>query len=228
MKSEDESSVTFGLLNRLMDKRDKPSRTGGILPDIPPAGESGGMDHTAPDEYDIIRQCLEGDTDKFSILVERYKSMTYSLAYRMTGDQDAANDMAQESFISAFTGLKNFQYGSKFSTWLYQIVMNKCRDYLRAGKSRVSVDEISELRADPRETPEESASSHQMSDAVQKALNALSPEYREVIVLKHMEGLDYHEISQILGASVGALKVRAHRGREMLKDLLEQAGIDHE
>jgi RNA polymerase sigma-70 factor (ECF subfamily) len=206
-----------------MNKRDKPSGNEALLAGVLPAGTA----RTAPDEYDLIRQCLAGERDKFSILVERYKSMAYSVAYRMTGDQDAANDMAQESFLSAYTGLKHFQYSSKFSTWLYQIVMNKCRDYLRAGKNKVSVDEIAELRADPRETPEESASSRQMSGAVRKALGGLPPEYREVIVLKHMEGLDYHEMSQILGASVGALKVRAHRGRELLKDLLEKAGIDH-
>jgi RNA polymerase sigma-70 factor (ECF subfamily) len=152
----------------------------------------------------------------------------YSIAYRMLGDQDAANDMAQESFISAYTGLRNFQYGSKFSTWLYQILMNKCRDYLRSGKNRVSVDDIAELRSDPGDTPEQSTQAHQLRDAVQEALASLPPDYREVIVLKHLEELDYEEISKILGASVTALKVRAHRGREMLKIILERAGMHNE
>ncbi|HSB33924.1 MAG TPA: sigma factor, partial [Nitrospirota bacterium] len=66
-------------------------------------------ERTTSDEYDLIRRCLAGDTDRFSVLVDRYKSMMYSIAYRMLGDQDAANDMAQESFIAAFTGLGNFQ-----------------------------------------------------------------------------------------------------------------------
>jgi RNA polymerase sigma-70 factor (ECF subfamily) len=185
-------------------------------------------ERTTSDEYDLIRRCLEGDTDRFSLLVERYKAMMYSIAYRMLGDQDAANDMAQESFISAYTGLRNFQYGSKFSTWLYQILMNKCRDYLRSGKNKVSVDDIAELRTDPGDTPEQSAQAHQLRDAVQKALDGLPPDYREVIVLKHIEELDYDEISKILGASVTALKVRAHRGREMLRKILEQAGVNDE
>jgi RNA polymerase sigma-70 factor (ECF subfamily) len=154
--------------------------------------------------------------------------MLFSIAYRMLGDQDAANDMAQESFISAYTGLKNFRHGSKFSTWLYQILMNKCRDYLRAGRNKVSVDEIAEVRSDPTATPEETASSHQTRDAVQKALDGLPPDYREVIVLKHMEELDYQEISQILDANIPALKVRAYRGREMLRKLLEEAGMKNE
>jgi RNA polymerase sigma-70 factor (ECF subfamily) len=92
----------------------------------------------------------------------------------------------------------------------------------------VSVDDIAELRSDPRDTPEQSAQAHQIRDAVQKALGGLPPDYREVIVLKHIEELDYEEISKILGASVTALKVRAHRGREMLRNILEQAGIDYE
>jgi RNA polymerase sigma-70 factor (ECF subfamily) len=177
------------------------------------------------DEHELIRQCLNGDADKFSLLVDRYKSMMYTIAYRMLGDQDAANDMAQESFISAYTGLKDFRHGSKFSTWLYRILMNKCRDYLRSGKNKISIDEIAELRSDPKDTPEEAASTHQVSDAVQKALDGLPPEYREVIVLKHMEELDYREISQILGASVAALKVRAYRAREQLRGVLEKAGM---
>jgi RNA polymerase sigma-70 factor (ECF subfamily) len=195
---------------------------------VPPSSLELKMNSPAADDYDIIRQCLAGDRDRFSILVERYKSMLFSLAYRMLGDQDAANDMAQESFISAYVGLKDFHHGSKFSTWLCQILMNKCRDYLRAGKNKVSVDEIADLRSDPKATPEETASAHQTSDAVQKALDGLSPEYREVIVLKHLEELDYHEISQILGASIPALKVRAYRGREMLRKLLDKAGMNNE
>jgi RNA polymerase sigma-70 factor, ECF subfamily len=185
-------------------------------------------ERTTSDEYDLIRRCLAGDTDRFSVLVDRYKSMMYSIAYRMLGDQDAANDMAQESFIAAYTGLGNFQFGSKFSTWLYQILMNKCRDYLRAGKNKVSVDEIAELRSDPGDTPEQAAQAHELGDAVQKALDGLPPDYREVIVLKHIEELDYDEISKIVGASVAALKVRAHRGREMLKNILERAGMKNE
>src|SRR5512144_3148463 len=136
-------------------------------------------ERTTSDEYDLIRRCLAGDTDRFSILVDRYKSMMYSIAYRMLGDQDAANDMAQESFIAAYTGLKNFHHDSKFSTWLYQILINKCRDYLRSGMNRVSVDDIAELRSDPRDTPDRPALQHELSDVVQKALKGLPPDYRE-------------------------------------------------
>ena len=182
-------------------------------------------DAMAQDESFIIRQCLDGDTDQYAVLVDRYKSMAYNIAYRMLGDADAANDMAQESFISAYAALKDFKQGSKFSSWLYRIVVNKCRDYLRSRRETVPVEEIAEIRAGDTMTPEQAMSSRQTGDAIQEALSALPAEYREVIILKHIEELDYREIADILDVRLGALKVRAHRGREMLKKLLVGMGV---
>ena len=138
-----------------------------------------------------------------------------------------AEDVAQESFIAAYQGLKDFKFGSRFSTWLYTIVMNKCRDHLRSKKPGVSIDDIAEVRPDFKPSPEEQASSHQTGEIIQDVLNALPPEYREVIILKHVQDLDYTEIAEILGISVGTLKVRAHRGREMLKRAIEKLGVSH-
>jgi RNA polymerase sigma-70 factor (ECF subfamily) len=104
-------------------------------------------------------------------------------------------------------------------------VVNKCKDHLRTERDTVQVDEISDIVPSRERTPEQTASSRQTGDAIQKALNSLPNEYREVILLKHIEELDYREISDILGVSVNALKVRAHRGREMLKELLEGIGV---
>jgi len=176
------------------------------------------------EEHKIIQRCLEGDPEQYALLVDRYKAMAYNIAYRMVGDSDIAKDMSQESFISAYASLERFQYGSRFSSWLYRIVVNKCKDHMRAERDTVQVDEISDIVPSGARTPEHNLSSRQTGDMIQKALNALPEEYREVIVLKHMEELDYREISDILGVSVNALKVRAHRGREMLKELLEKVG----
>jgi len=184
--------------------------------------------HSSLEEERIIRQCLDGDTDAFSVLVERYKIMAYTVAYRIVGDADSANDAAQDSFIAAFTSLKNFRFGSKFSTWLYSIVVNKCRDRLRAEKDTVPVDDIRELRADPAGTPEQRALEGETRSEVQSALAELPTDYREILVLKHIQGLAYAEMAEILGASVAALKVRAHRGREMLRAVMEKAGIVYE
>ena len=176
------------------------------------------------EERKIIQLCLEGDSEQYALLVDKYKAMAYNIAYRIVGDADIAKDMAQESFISAYASLERFQYGSKFSSWLYRIVVNKCKDHLRAERDTVEVDEISDIVPSKERTPEQTVSSRQTGDVIQQALNSLPEEYRDVIVLKHIEELDYREISDILGVSVNALKVRAHRGREMLRELLEKMG----
>ncbi len=178
----------------------------------------------AAGEQEIIRQCLSGNREQYAVLVERYKDMACNIAWRMVGDSDLALDMAQESFIAAYSGLRGFRHGSRFSSWLFRIVMNKCRDHLRGRRETVPVDAL--LGRPGRElTPEQSLSARQTSDAVQLALDRLPVEYREVIVLKHIEELGYGEIAEILGDSVNALKVRAHRGRVMLRHLLEGAGV---
>ena len=180
-----------------------------------------------PDEEEIIRRCLDGEGDRFAVLVERYRNMAYTVAYRMLGDPDKANDAAQDGFIAAYTSLRNFRFGAKFSTWLYRIVVNKCRDQLRNDCHTVPIDEIADVRADPARTPEQAASSREVRDSVQAALALLQPDYREVLVLKHIQGLDFEEISEITGAGVPALKVRAHRAREMLRAVMEKAGNDN-
>jgi len=177
------------------------------------------------EEHDIIKKCRDGDGDAYAILVDRYQSLAYTVACRMLGDAETANDIAQESFISAYEGLRHFRFGSKFSSWLTSIVLNKCRDHLRSRRPTVGVDEIAEIRETGRRNPEQEAMAGESADAVQKALNCLPPDYREAVILKHIEELDYQSISEILGVSVAALKVRTHRGREMLKGLLERSGV---
>jgi RNA polymerase sigma-70 factor (ECF subfamily) len=177
------------------------------------------------DEHDVIRKCLSGNSEQYSLLVDRYKDMAYNVAYRLLGDGDAAKDVAQESFISAYTALGEFRQGSKFSSWLYRIVVNRCKDLLKVRRETVAVDDICDVVAARERTPEQAVSTHETCDAIQKALARLPLDYREVIVLKHMEELGYDEIGGILGVSVPALKVRAHRGREMLRQVLESMGV---
>jgi RNA polymerase sigma-70 factor (ECF subfamily) len=177
------------------------------------------------DEYALIKECVNGNNETYAVLVERYKNMVYNIAYRMIGEADAAKDMAQESFIAAYLGLKDFRHDAKFSSWLYRIVMNKCRDYLKARKDIVPVDEIIEFTPGKEANPEQTVSSRQTADVIQRALGRMPAQFREVIVLKHLEELDYEEIAGILGESVNALKVRAHRGREMLRGILEEMGV---
>ncbi|HEX9020233.1 MAG TPA: sigma-70 family RNA polymerase sigma factor [Nitrospirota bacterium] len=180
-----------------------------------------------PDEEAIIHQCLDGNADSYSVLVERYKTMVYNVAFRMVGDADTAKDIAQESFLAAYKGLRQFKFESKFSSWLYRIVLNKCRDHLRLAKETVTTDDIATVRPDPGPSPEQAVAARQNTDILQRALKQLPADYREVLILKHIEGLDYQEIAAITGAGIPALKVRAHRGREMLRKVLEQSGVTH-
>ena len=184
-------------------------------------------EQTQTEEFAIIRECRSGRSEQYAVLVDRYRSLAYNLAFRMVGDADAAQDLSQEGFIAAFQGLKEFKFNSRFSSWLYAIILNKCRDHLRARRPNASVEDLLEVPPDRDPSPEERAVSRQTWDIVQDALDGLPLEYREVLVLKHVQELEYQEISELLGIGIGALKVRAHRGREMLKEKLEAAGVTY-
>ena len=183
------------------------------------------MDDIQSEEYSIIKQCMDGNAEIYAILVERYKDMIYNMAYRMLGDTEAANDIAQESFISAYVALKDFKSSSKFSSWLCSITINKCRDYLRSRKDTISIDEIAEISTSKIATPENALYEKQAEQNIQAALSALPGDYREAIIFKHIEGLDYREMENVLGVNANVLKVRTHRGRKLLKELLKERGI---
>ena len=170
----------------------------------------------------IIERCLKGDRDIYALLVDKYQQMVYTLAFRMLGDEAAAKDAAQESFISAYLSLRRFRREAKFSSWLTSIVLNKSRDMLRGRKDTVSVEDMENVLPGHDDDPEARLRRKQSEDILQKALNKLPDEYREVIVLKHIRGLNYGEIAQTAGVSEGALKIRAWRAREMLRFLLKE------
>jgi RNA polymerase sigma-70 factor (ECF subfamily) len=176
-------------------------------------------------EDDIIGRCLKGRREEYALLVDRHKDMAFNIAYRMLGDEDAAKDMAQESFIAAYAGLKEFRREAQFSSWLCRIIINKCKDFLKSRHETVDLQDVEEIIPARTRTPEQAVCANQSGDLIQKALARLPVDYRTVIVLKHMEELSYDEIAGILGVSVPALKVRAHRGREMLKQVLESMGV---
>lgn len=177
------------------------------------------------EEQSIVRQCIGGRQEAYAVLVRRYQEMVYNVAYRMVGDTEAAKDIAQESFISAYSGLRGFRSDARFSTWLYRIVMNKCQDHLRKERPHVPVEEMAESVASTRNNPEQELRRSQTIARLQSALDLLPAGYREVIILKHMEGLSYEEMEKVLGVKAGALKVKTHRAREMLKKVMKEEGI---
>jgi RNA polymerase sigma-70 factor (ECF subfamily) len=180
-----------------------------------------GAGKTAPDEHELLARSLRRDPDAFGQLVERYASSIVSLAYRMVGERADAEDLAQETFLAAFKALPTFRADAKFSTWLYRIAMNKCKDWLRARRAAQGAleaeaeDLFAELAVDPA-TPERALSQRQVADHLERAIQKLPPLYREAFVLKHVEGLDYEEMEQIVGVHRDTLKMRVYKARTQL------------
>jgi RNA polymerase sigma-70 factor (ECF subfamily) len=182
------------------------------------------------DERAIIARCLAGDRRAYGALVERYRVLVHDLVFRMLGDAAEAEDVAQEAFVKAYLALRDFRGESRFSTWVCRIALNRCKDLLRKQRrapwSRSRNEDESDVAevADERETPVHSAERCEREAALQRALARLPVKYREVIVLRHIEGMELHEIGRVLGIAVGAVKVRAFRAREMLRSLLQSEG----
>ena len=187
------------------------------------------IDHGRPDdEAKLIARSLKQDSDAFGQLVERYATVIVNLAYRMVGDRTEAEDLAQETFVAAFKALPRFRADSKFSTWLYRIAANKCKDWLRAkrpgqGVQDVDVDEVLDAGVAAEErTPERLLSQQQVAAQLDRAIQRLPPLYREAFVLKHVEGLSYEEMQEIVGVNADTLKMRVYKGRlQLSRELAE-------
>lgn len=186
------------------------------------------VDHRgSADEAKLIARSLTQDSDAFGQLVERYATVIVNLAYRMMGDRAEAEDLAQETFVAAFKSLPKFRAESKFSTWLYRIAANKCKDWLRAkrpgqGVYDVDVEDVLDGRVVEERTPERLLSQQQVAAQLDRAIQRLPPLYREAFVLKHVEGLSYEEMQEILGVNTDTLKMRVYKGRlQLSRELAE-------
>lgn len=179
-------------------------------------------DHdAAPDDAQLITRSLRQDHEAFGQLIDRHASAIVNLAFRMVGNRAEAEDLAQETFLTAFKALATFRADSKFSTWLYRIGANKCKDWLRAkrpgqGLYDVDADEALDRHVAEHRTPEVLLSQQQVALELEQAIQRLPPLYREAFVLKHVEGLSYEEMEQILGVSGDTLKMRVYKGRVQL------------
>lgn len=183
-------------------------------------------------EQELVHSAQKGDTSAFGQLVEAHQSKIYSLCYRMTGNAEDAADLTQEVFLSAWRSLSRFQEQSSFGTWVYRMATNASIDFLRREKRRqvlsMTMEEDSEERQ--AQVPDERYSPHRLLEqkearqAVADALAALSPEHRQALVLREMEGLSYQEIGQLLDLEEGTVKSRIARARLALKDFLQKDG----
>jgi RNA polymerase sigma factor (sigma-70 family) len=184
------------------------------------------------DESGLIQDAVSGDLDAFNRLVLAYQDMVYNQAYRMMGDVDAAEDATQEAFISAFRNIRSYRGGS-FRGWLLRIVTNACYDELRRRQRRPAVplepltsddEEIESPSwiADTGELPEESALRSELGIAIQNCLDELPDEFRAMVVLVDVQGLNYQEAAEIIGKPVGTVKSRLSRARVRMRDCLQK------
>lgn len=173
----------------------------------------------------LISRARTGDREAFSALVEQYRDNVYRLAYRMCGNEYDADEAAQEAFVAAWRALPNFRGDAKFSTWLYRLTTNAAIDVMRREKRHQTIGDGEMIEvADESDSPQETVERTEQQEAVQKALATLSDEYREVLLLRYMEELDYAEIAEVLKLPSGTVKSRINRAKAALKTALLKSG----
>jgi RNA polymerase sigma-70 factor, ECF subfamily len=186
------------------------------------------------DEPALILAAKEGDLASFNCLVLTYQDLVYNQAYRMMGEPEPASDAAQDAFIAAYRSLKTFRGGS-FKAWLLRIVTNLCYDELRRRKRRPTtplepMDDAGEevespaWLTDPGELPEDTLDRNELGNAIQSCLNNLPDDFRTVVVLVDLQGMDYTEASDVIGKPLGTIKSRLARARLRLRDCLQAFG----
>jgi RNA polymerase sigma-70 factor, ECF subfamily len=181
-------------------------------------------------ESALIQDAQRGDLDSFNSLVLHYQDVVFNTAIRILGDDDLAADATQEAFISAFRSIASYRGGS-FKAWLMRTVTNACYDELRRQKRRPTIplepetndgDEMDSPRwlADPNMTPSEKAEASELEHAIQHCLEALPTEFRTVVVLADIQGMDYSEVASASRVPLGTIKSRLARARLRLRECL--------
>jgi RNA polymerase sigma-70 factor (ECF subfamily) len=182
-------------------------------------------------EPDLIQAAQRGNLDAFNTLVLAYQDMLFNTALRIMGDEDQAADATQEAFISAFRALNGYRGGS-FRAWLLRTVTNACYDELRRRKRRPTVplepvtDDDEEMEtprwlADPNASPEEQFDQAELEHAIQHCLEALPVDFRVVVVMADIQGLDYSEVAAAVRTPLGTVKSRLARARLRLRECLQ-------
>jgi RNA polymerase sigma-70 factor, ECF subfamily len=185
------------------------------------------------EDLPIIINCRNGDNEAFQALVERYQKKMLNIAYRILDDYEDACDVVQESFISAYRALSKFRGDSTFSAWLAAIVMNHSRNRLKQKKTRACRECVFlDTPKDPenervlfelpseKESAQERLEKMEVERKVQDCINTLSDDYKDVVVLRDIQGFSYEEISTVLKLSDGTVKSRLFRARDSLRDCL--------
>ncbi|MFQ6057676.1 MAG: sigma-70 family RNA polymerase sigma factor [Anaerolineae bacterium] len=181
-------------------------------------------------EGELIARTLEGDKGAFGALVQRYEGAIFNMAYRMTGQREAARDLAQETFLRAYRALGSFQQDKPFAPWLYRIAINLCLNWQKKRRlPQVSLDlplataegEVALELPDETAAPEVVFARREFQARLRQEIAALPPDFRAVIELRHFEELSYQEMAQVLDVPLSTVKTRLFRARRMLRDRVE-------
>jgi RNA polymerase sigma-70 factor, ECF subfamily len=175
-------------------------------------------------DEELVARSIGGDSESFNELVLRWERPIYALAYRTIGREEDARDVCQETFLRAFRALPGFRGQAKFSSWLYRIALNLCRDWIRRERRTPIVQppedvDVMELAAasEPSESIEDLVARKDLSRAVERAMALLPDEQRTAIVLKEYHGLTFQEIAELLGCPLSTVKTRLYQGLTVLR-----------
>jgi len=191
------------------------------------------MDQLPPAELArLCQRTLPDDTRAFEALVARYKKNVFATAYRILGNRPDAEDVAQESFLKIYKGIRDLAEPATLTTWIYRITTRTCFDFIESKKRRsgtVSLESGGEGESEPAAytdkstpTPEDAALRHELRKCLEKALASLDADGRSVIVLRDLEDRSYQEIAEVLAVGLSAVKMRIHRARLAFQRLLDQ------
>lgn len=177
-------------------------------------------------DIQIIEQIKNGDQQKYSLLVDRYSAMVFGIVKQYVSDQSTVEELAQEIFVKIFERISDFKSKSRFSTWLYSVARNHCRDYAknirRKNKSFDQMADQYEQQAGSVESPEQDFLRNEWSQILDKGLETITPEYAEAFLMKYRAGMPYGVMAEQLGASKTALRQRVFRAKKELKTFIQQ------
>lgn len=182
-------------------------------------------------ENQLIKEAKAGNVEAFEELVKQCEKKVFNIAYKMMGNYDDANELAQEAFIRAYKSINKFKEDSLFSTWIYRITTNVCLDELRKRKNKKVIslnedikyndEELKPQIKDDSPGPEKIYEKKEFKNLIYQCIESLSDEYKTVIILRDIEGFSYEEIAKIINCPEGTVKSRISRARKALRDIFK-------
>jgi RNA polymerase sigma-70 factor (ECF subfamily) len=177
-------------------------------------------------DREVIEACQRGDWDAFRLLFEAHQDRVYSIALRYCGNESAAMDIAQETFLKLFSSIRDFRGGASFDSWLYRVVVNRCLDHQRSARRLIPfLEGLLDIVRAPADSVLEELLRAETAKDVQKIVGTLPPEQRIVVVLRYTEGLGYEEIAEILECSAGTVASRLNRAHKALERKLSHLRV---